>query len=105
MGVQFGGLGGSNNRLPWGMKGKDLAQAMGDPDSSDSDLDLPPIPNAAAGPSAIGRAGPGAPGIPGPSDVPNFGRVNPKSNMADADPLGVDVNVTFDRVGGLDNRV
>jgi hypothetical protein len=24
--------------------------------------------------------------------------------MADADPLGVDMNVTFDDVGGLDNR-
>ena len=24
--------------------------------------------------------------------------------MADADPLGVDVNVTFDSVGGLDDR-
>jgi hypothetical protein len=23
---------------------------------------------------------------------------------ADADPLGVDMNVTFDNVGGLDNR-
>ena len=26
------------------------------------------------------------------------------ADMADADPLGVDVNVTFDNVGGLDNR-
>lgn len=103
LGMQFGGLGG-DSRLPWQMKGKDLAQAMGDPDSSDSDADLPPIPNAAAGPSAVGRTGPGGPGGAGPSDVPNFGRVNPKSNMADADPLGVDVNVTFDRVGGLDDR-
>lgn len=24
--------------------------------------------------------------------------------MADADPLGVDMNVTFDNVGGLDDR-
>jgi hypothetical protein len=24
--------------------------------------------------------------------------------MADADPLGVDMNVTFDNVGGLDGR-
>jgi len=26
------------------------------------------------------------------------------ADMADADPLGVDVNVTFDNVGGLDGR-
>jgi hypothetical protein len=72
-----------------------------------------------------GGGGPSLAGgrVSGPSDVPNFGRVNPKSCMwfncelpslpaadrillatADADPLGVDVNVTFDRVGGLDNR-
>jgi hypothetical protein len=24
--------------------------------------------------------------------------------MADADPLGVDMNITFDNVGGLDDR-
>lgn len=105
---RFGALGGPGMKpLPWSMKGKDFAQAMGDPDSSDSDNDLA-MPNAggAAGPAALGAGGgaPRGPGIPGPTDVPNFGRVNPKSSMADADPLGVDVNVTFDRVGGLDGR-
>ncbi|EJT48969.1 TAT-binding protein [Trichosporon asahii var. asahii CBS 2479] len=100
----------SGKTLPWSLKGKDFAQAMGDPDSSDSDMDLPAL---GAGGGAAAAAGGGAVGGPsgmpgrtaGPSDVPNFGRVNPKSNMADADPLGVDVNVTFDRVGGLDNHI
>lgn len=102
---RFGSLGGLKP-LPWSVKGKDFAQAMGDPDSSDSDNDLAMANAAAAGPAAAlgGGAGVRGPGIPGPTDVPNFGRVNPKSNMADADPLGVDVNVTFDRVGGLDGR-
>jgi hypothetical protein len=27
------------------------------------------------------------------------------ADMADADPLGVDMNVTFDNVGGLDDRM
>lgn len=100
----------SGKSLPWSLKGKDFAQAMGDPDSSDSDMDLPAL---GAGGGAAAAAGGGAVGGPsgmpgraaGPSDVPNFGRVNPKSNMADADPLGVDVNVTFDRVGGLDSHI
>ncbi|GMK54220.1 hypothetical protein CspeluHIS016_0108060 [Cutaneotrichosporon spelunceum] len=106
------GLGGAGLKpLPWSMKGKDFAQAMGDPDSSDSDNDLLPKASAAGAAAAFGGGGPGGsggargPGIPGPSDVPNFGRVNPKSSMADADPLGVDVNVTFDRVGGLDGHI
>lgn len=98
----------SGKTLPWSLKGKDLAQAMGDPDSSDSDMDLPPMGAGGAAAAAGGAVG-GPSGMPGqragPSDVPNFGRVNPKSNMADADPLGVDVNVTFDRVGGLDNHI
>ncbi|TXT10690.1 hypothetical protein VHUM_02195 [Vanrija humicola] len=109
-GGAFGALGGgaASKPFPWSMKGKDFARAMGDPDSSDSDDNLQPMANAAAGPSALGggggrAAGPG--GVPGPTDVPNFGRVNPKSSMADADPLGVDVNVTFDRVGGLDDHI
>lgn len=68
--------------------------------------------------------------VSAPTDVRDFGRVNPKSckfcfpfsfsspfpplltwrqytdevATADADPLGVDVNVTFDNVGGLDGR-
>lgn len=33
----------------------------------------------------------------------NFGKVGDAS-LADADPLGVNQNVTFDEVGGLDNR-
>lgn len=72
----FGGMTAAGKPLPWSMRGKDLANLMGDADSSDSDADLPM--NAAAGPS---RAGPAGPNVPGPSDVPNFGRFNPKSCM------------------------
>lgn len=82
---------------------------------------LSPMKNASGG---TGFANTGAPKIGAatgaPTDVPNFGRVNPKScepspatghvqwadcaALADADPLGVDMNVTFDNVGGLDDR-
>lgn len=36
---------------------------------------------------------------------PGLGKVKDKKALADADPLGVDVNVTFDGVGGLDNHI
>ena len=35
----------------------------------------------------------------------NFGKVRDKKALADADPLGVDPNVTFEGVGGLDNHI
>ncbi|KAF2192744.1 AAA-domain-containing protein [Zopfia rhizophila CBS 207.26] len=35
----------------------------------------------------------------------NFGKVKDKKALADADPLGVDPNVTFDGVGGLDDHI
>ena len=34
----------------------------------------------------------------------NLGKVTSESALADADPLGVNQNVTFDEVGGLDDR-
>ncbi|KAI5369612.1 Putative ATPase family AAA domain-containing protein ATAD2 [Septoria linicola] len=36
---------------------------------------------------------------------PGLGKVKDKKALADADPLGVDTNVTFDGVGGLDNHI
>ena len=35
----------------------------------------------------------------------NFGKVRDKKALADADPLGVDQNVSFEGVGGLDNHI
>ncbi|WWD22907.1 hypothetical protein CI109_107402 [Kwoniella shandongensis] len=102
--VRFG-AGAAAGGLPWSMKGNNLPQAMGDPDSSDSDDFAAPLKSGAAGPSMSSTAPVGRAGMGGPSDVPNFGRINPKSSMADADPLGVDMNVTFDNVGGLDDHI
>lgn len=36
---------------------------------------------------------------------PGLGKVKEKKALADADPLGVDPNVTFDGVGGLDDHI
>jgi len=36
---------------------------------------------------------------------PNLGKVKDKKALADADPLGVDPNVSFDGVGGLDDHI
>ncbi|ORX34940.1 hypothetical protein BD324DRAFT_609696 [Kockovaella imperatae] len=100
-----GGMGfanGSGSQFPsakgtWAGRGA-LPQAMGDMDTSDSDMEFA-IPKLGQGQGSQNvRTG-------GPSDVPNYGRINPKSNLADADPLGVDMNVTFDNVGGLDNHI
>lgn len=35
----------------------------------------------------------------------NFGRIKDRQALADADPLGVDVNVNFDNVGGLQGHI
>ncbi|KAJ4326385.1 TAT-binding protein-like protein 7, AAA ATPase [Neodidymelliopsis sp. IMI 364377] len=35
----------------------------------------------------------------------NFGKIKDKKALADADPLGVDPNVNFDGVGGLDDHI
>ncbi|KAM0717492.1 hypothetical protein Q7P37_007344 [Cladosporium fusiforme] len=36
---------------------------------------------------------------------PDLGRVKDKSALADADPLGVDTNISFESVGGLDDHI
>ncbi|CAK4031638.1 related to 26S proteasome subunit YTA7 [Lecanosticta acicola] len=44
--------------------------------------------------------------IQGPSGgAPGLGKIKDKRALADADPLGVDPNVSFDGVGGLDNHI
>lgn len=44
--------------------------------------------------------------LQGPSGTPaNLGKVKEKQALADADPLGVDQNVSFDAVGGLQGHI
>jgi hypothetical protein len=44
--------------------------------------------------------------LQGPAGTPaNLGKIKDKQNLADADPLGVDQNVSFDSVGGLQDHI
>lgn len=48
----------------------------------------------------------GADPLQGPSGTPaNLGKIKEKQALADADPLGVDQNVNFDAVGGLQDHI
>lgn len=54
----------------------------------DSDSDYNPIPPSSSGPALIGAA-----------------PVNGKNKLADSDPLGIDANIDFSVVGGLDSYI
>ena len=48
----------------------------------------------------------GADPLQGPAGTPaNLGRIRDKSALADVDPLGIDQNVNFDGVGGLQGHI
>lgn len=93
--------------------GKDYENAWGPlPGQSDSDSDRGQTPRKLGGlpgiPATPGEGGMLAGGAGLPLDVAgtpsNLGRIG-ESGLADADPLGVNVNVSFDDVGGLDEHV
>ncbi|KAL1613268.1 TAT-binding protein-like protein 7, AAA ATPase [Paraconiothyrium brasiliense] len=106
-----------SNQGPFG--GGLEAGAMGGADSDSSDEEVQKMPRPSIG-GAIGMTpttatAPGF-GFPqthnadpqqaaaggGPA---NLGKVKDKKALADADPLGVDPNVTFDEVGGLGDHI
>lgn len=92
-----------------------LAAAGGaDSDSSDDEIMQHPkplgpgmIPAAVQGgghvPTAQTHGSDNAQGISGTSA--NLGKIKDRQALADADPLGVDVNVNFDSVGGLQEHI
>lgn len=114
---QAGGRGGGNRKRGpgWSASGAELSRWMGMAPADDSDSDFPtrtprkPFGGAgvfgAGGPISAGGAGllPGdlaaAAGTPS-----NLGKIGDAA-LADADPLGVNTNVTFDEVGGLDDHI
>lgn len=111
----FGPFGGAVG-LPPVFGGPDGAAAVGGADSDSSDDEVPRGHQGIGG--AVGMTPtsafpkPFAPQAhnndalkdPGGGPV-NLGKVTNKKALADADPLGVDTNVTFDGVGGLDNHI
>lgn len=106
----FGGGGPSAILAPPG-----APAATGGVDSDSSDDEVMQHPKSAGGPtSALGPPGAGlvntqthsADAAQGHSGTPaNLGKVKEKQTLADADPLGVDMSVNFDNVGGLQGHI
>lgn len=108
------GHGRKGRGLGWSASGAELGRWMGMP-GDDSDSDYNPTRTPGRGLGALG-AGAGAFGGAVPSGgagmlgdlaagtPSNLGKIG-DAGLADTDPLGVNVNVTFDEVGGLDDHI
>lgn len=103
----FGGGGGGGALLsgPWG------TGAAGGVDSDSSDDEKVHRSSIAGNIGMTPTAGPPAggllPGVPGfnAEATPNVGKIKDRKALADADPLGVDMNVDFSNVGGLQGHI
>lgn len=110
----FGGGGGAGSLLggPWGTG----ATGGVDSDSSDDEMvqrsgvggTVGMTPTSAAPPVGLfgvpaGAGAAEAGGIGGAT--PNVGKIKNQKALADADPLGVDMNVDFSKVGGLQGHI
>lgn len=102
----FGGGGGGGSLLtgPWG------TGATGGVDSDSSDDEMVHRSNVAGNigmtPTSAAPAGgllPGGQGLA--AETPNVGKIKDRKALADADPLGVDMNVDFSKVGGLQGHI
>ncbi|KAF7301025.1 AAA-domain-containing protein [Mycena indigotica] len=85
----------------WSANGTELGRwmGMGGPDDSDSDNPGAGVPRTPRKPVAMGFSS-----TPGNMGNLGLGKVGDAA-LADADPLGVNQNVTFDEVGGLDEHI
>lgn len=106
-----------SNQGPFGGALEAGAAGAGDSDSSDDEVQKMPKPlGGTIGMTPTTATAPGF-GFPqthnadpqqaggsggGPA---NLGKIKDQKALADADPLGVDTNVTFDGVGGLNNHI
>lgn len=106
--------------LPMSMTGKDYAKAFGD-EADSSDDDIPAARKAQPPPMFGGAAGAGGAGLLGNGPTPlggagadgnngsardAMGRIKKGGDsLADVDPLGVNMQVDFDAVGGLDGHI
>ncbi|PTB64290.1 AAA-domain-containing protein [Trichoderma citrinoviride] len=108
----FGGGGAVGSLLggPWGTG----ATGGVDSDSSDDEMvhrstaagnvGMTPTSAAPAGGLVFG-GGQGHGGVDGVGATPNVGKIKDRKALADADPLGVDLNVDFSKVGGLQGHI
>lgn len=105
----FGGASGAGSLLsgPWGTG---AAGGAADSDSSDDEMAHRPsvVGNVGMTPTSAATGGL-LPGL-GPINMegagaPNVGKIKDRKALADADPLGVDMNVDFSKVGGLEGHI
>ena len=119
----YGPFGGAGGPPPvFGGPGGIGAVAGADSDSSDDEIAHRPRPTGIGGtvgmtpttvhPTGLSLFPPppaqlhGADPLQGPSGTPaNLGKIKEKQALADTDPLGIDQNVTFDAVGGLQGHI
>lgn len=95
--------------MPRNMSGKDYAHAFGEADDSSED-EVPRTLGAAAsiggGAGALLESGPSPASAGLGTATDSFGRVKRDGDrLADVDPLGVDMDIDFGHVGGLENHV
>ncbi|KAG5976932.1 hypothetical protein E4U55_007149 [Claviceps digitariae] len=106
----FGGGGGGGALLsgPWGTGAAGAAGGV-DSDSSDDEMfrRSSMAGNLGMTPTSAAPTGGLLPGIPGlnAEATPNVGKIKDRKALADADPLGVDMNVDFSKVGGLQGHI
>ncbi|KAJ5757818.1 uncharacterized protein N7511_006512 [Penicillium nucicola] len=97
----FGGQGAS---ALLGAPGNPIAAGGVDSDSSDDEGGQQPgLTSGGAAPTTHAQTGETAQHLSG--TPANLGKVTNKQALVDADPLGVDVNVNFDSVGGLQGHI
>ncbi|CRL29564.1 Bromodomain [Penicillium camemberti] len=100
----LGPFGGGGNSAILGVPGGPTA--VGGADSDSSDDEGAQQPNRAAGVGIAATHNQSAdPGQNSAGTPANLGKFNNKQALADADPLGVDMNVNFDHVGGLQGHI
>ncbi|KIV85768.1 hypothetical protein PV11_01427 [Exophiala sideris] len=110
----YGPFGGGGSAAPVLGGGPPRAQGGVDSDSSDDEVMKPPrpmggtvgmTPTAAGAPSLFPQPLNADPAQATGGTPANLGKLKDKQALADADPLGVDQNVDFDSVGGLQGHI
>ncbi|KAJ6184993.1 hypothetical protein N7519_006294 [Penicillium mononematosum] len=100
----LGPFGGGGNSAILGVPGGPTA--VGGADSDSSDDECVQQPNRAPGVGVAVTHNQSADPAQNSAGTPaNLGKFNNKQALADADPLGVDMNVNFDHVGGLQGHI
>lgn len=99
-------------RLPMNMSGKQLDRLFGygQPPGPDSDEEPTPGFSRVSGTGMLGGTGILANSLLDPSNfgpgVPtNLGKMSGAANLADTDPLGIQTNIDFSHVGGMEQHI